>query len=68
MKTLTPTGAGVIYGKLNTAQVVVMKDYNMLNNKPSIEGIELIGNKTFAELGLIPMTSLQIDFIINNLI
>lgn len=60
-------GAGVIYGKLNSAQVVVIKDYNLLNNKPSIEGTELKGNKTFAELGLTPMTSAQIDYIINNL-
>ena len=26
-------------------------DYNLLNNKPSINGVELINNKTFEQLG-----------------
>lgn len=30
----------------------VIKNYNFLNNKPQINGVELIGNKTFADLGL----------------
>ena len=31
---------------------IVIKNYNILNNKPQINGVELIGNKTFADLGL----------------
>lgn len=31
---------------------VVTSEYNILENKPSIENIELIGNKTFEELGV----------------
>ena len=28
------------------------RDYNLLHNKPSINGVELIGNKTSADLGI----------------
>lgn len=28
----------------------VVKDYNLLDNKPSINGVELVGNKTAEEL------------------
>ena len=30
-------------------------NYEELNNKPQIESIELIGNKTFPELGISPI-------------
>lgn len=30
-------------------------NYERLRNKPSIESVELIGNKDFEELGLIPL-------------
>ena len=33
-------------------------------NRPKIEGTELIGDKTFAELGLSPVTEQEIDKII----
>lgn len=32
-------------------------DYERLRNKPQIESVELIGNKSFEELGLVPITS-----------
>lgn len=32
-------------------------DYERLRNKPQIEFVELIGNKSFEELGLEPITS-----------
>lgn len=32
-------------------------DYERLRNKPQIESVELIGNKSFEELGLEPITS-----------
>jgi len=32
--------------------IVESTDYNLLENKPSIEGNELIGNKTLDELGI----------------
>ena len=63
--TITPLESDAVYGKIPPALIVVERDYNILKNKPSIEGVELIGDKTFAQLGLTPMTSLQIDFIVN---
>lgn len=36
------------------ARVAVTGDYEDLNNKPSINGVTLIGNKTSEELGIIP--------------
>ena len=38
------------------------RDYNKLINKPQIESIELIGDKTFEELGL---SSLEVSDILN---
>lgn len=32
------------------------RDYNVLINKPQIESVELIGNKTFEELGLVELS------------
>lgn len=31
------------------------RDYEKLKNKPQIESVELIGNKTFPELGISPI-------------
>lgn len=39
----------------------VTDDYRVLKNKPSINDVILIDNKTFPELGLIPMTNGDID-------
>ena len=41
-------------------------DYNDLANKPSIEGVELIGDKTLQELGVEALTPQEIDAIINS--
>lgn len=41
------------------------KDYNVLKNKPSIESHELIGNQTFEELGMIAMSNLEIEQLLN---
>lgn len=37
------------------------KNYNELNNKPSIEGVELVGNKTYEELNLSSLTNTEIE-------
>ncbi len=37
------------------------KNYNDLNNKPKIEGVELIGDKTFEELNLSSLTNTEIE-------
>ena len=38
----------------------VEKNYNELSNKPSIEQVELVGNKNFSDLGLETMSNLEI--------
>lgn len=40
---------------------VVVGDYNMLGNLPSIEGVELIGDKTFEDFGLCAIMDGEID-------
>lgn len=41
--------------------VVSVNDYNRLRNKPSIEGVELIGDKSFAELNLQRLTNTELE-------
>ncbi|MCR4554143.1 MAG: hypothetical protein K5752_04410 [Succinivibrionaceae bacterium] len=41
-------------------------DYNDLINKPSINGIELIGDKTPEELDILPLTNAEIDEFMNS--
>ena len=43
-------------------------DYEALENKPSIEGIELEGDKTFEELNLVSLSNLDIEDLINNIV
>lgn len=38
----------------------VENDYEELINKPSIEHIELVGNKSFSDLGLETMSNMEI--------
>lgn len=40
---------------------VLINDYEELINKPSIEGVTLIKNKTFSQLGLDKMTNFDIE-------
>ncbi len=35
-------------------------NYNLLENRPSIQSIELIGNRTFEELGIMPISQEEI--------
>lgn len=37
------------------------RNYNDLNNKPMIEGVELVGNKTYEELNLSSLTNTEIE-------
>ena len=36
-------------------------DYELLGNLPQIEGVELIGNKTFEDLGLTALTAAEVE-------
>lgn len=52
---LSNLSGSVVYGNGNGT-----RDYNKLINKPQIESIELIGNKTFEELGLNAIDTMEI--------
>ena len=39
-------------------------DYNLLSNKPSIEGVELQGDKTFPQLGMNTLSIQEIEKIL----
>ncbi len=42
--------------------------YNDITDKPSIEGVSLVGNKTFPQLNLDVLSNTEIQDIFNNLI
>lgn len=42
-------------------EVISQNDYNLLINKPKIEGITLEGDKSFEELTLISLTNAEIE-------
>lgn len=39
-------------------------NYELLGNLPQIEGVELIGNKTFEDLGLVALTAAEVEAIL----
>ena len=41
--------------------IAILTDYNLLHNKPQIEGVTLEGNKTFEELTLASLTNAEIE-------
>lgn len=47
-------------GTLEKADVIYKDDYEQLKNKPFINGVELIGNKTTEDLGDVALTNLEI--------
>ncbi len=40
-------------------------DYSLLNNIPSIEGVPLIGNKTFPQLSMTSLTNSEIEALLS---
>lgn len=46
---------------VESTTVVSVNDYNDLRNKPSIEGVELIGDKSFEELNLQRLTNTELE-------
>ena len=46
---------------VGSTTVVSVNDYNDLRNKPSIEGVELIGDKSFEELNLQRLTNAELE-------
>lgn len=47
-------------GNLKMAERSYENNYEKLKNKPSINGVELIKDKSFEELGVSPMTNSEI--------
>ena len=47
-------------GDLNMAERVYENDYQKLKNKPSINGVELIKDKSLEDIGCIPMKNSEI--------
>lgn len=41
--------------------IATSNDYNLLYNKPQIEGVTLEGNKSFEELTLVSLTNAEIE-------
>lgn len=54
------SGGGTLSGGLSQTIISYSQDYNDLYNKPQINEIELVGNKTFDELGMSAMSNLDI--------
>ena len=55
---------GEFLTKFGNTQMVSTDDYEKLFNQPSVEGNVLIGDKTFAQLGLDVLTPQDVDDII----
>lgn len=53
-------------GKVRTPDKVYEKDYNHLDNRPSIEGHTLENDKTFDDLGMKPLTAQELADMWNN--
>ena len=53
-------------GSLNMAERVYENDYEKLKNKPSINGVELIKDKSFEELGDHVLTNFEILDLMKN--
>ena len=54
-----------LIGKLSYTSYELNKDYNRLANQPSIEGVKLINDKTFEDLGAVGLTNMEIENLIN---
>lgn len=57
-----------ISGSLSLPEVIAITDYNILDNKPQINYVELVGNKLSEELGLEPTITDITEQDIDNLI
>lgn len=53
-------------GSLNMAERVYENDYEKFHNKPKINGVELINNKSFEDLGDSVLTNFEILELMKN--
>ena len=59
------TGQSINIGTSYTEKLLA-NDYITLKNQPKIEGVTLINNKTFKDLGATSLTNLEIEKLINS--
>lgn len=52
---------------LNSAKNVVEKDYEKLLNRPKINGVELVSDKSFEDLGFSELSALDVFNILDNI-
>lgn len=57
---------GVFHAEFGSVSFVRSDDYEDLFNKPSINGVELKGNKTFEQLGEETLTNAELKDIIDS--
>lgn len=55
---------GATANMVNQIQVNNTSDYQLLKNKPQIESVELIGNKSFNDLGLSTISNMRLEQIL----
>lgn len=59
-----------LFGTLSIPNSIVVEggtmDYEKLSSKPKIEGVELIGDKSFEDLGMRDMTDEELQTLITN--
>ena len=55
------SSSGSLGARIGNVNFITDEDYEHLINKPSIEGVTLIGNKTFDELGMEELTNEEIE-------
>ena len=59
---LDGTSAGIVLGPYDKYEGGgTASNYNLLENQPQIEGVTLIGDKTFEELNLLRITNTEIE-------
>lgn len=59
------SGTG-ISGELSKAENIIEKNYEKLSNKPKINSIELVGDRSFEELGDHTLTNFEILELMKN--
>lgn len=62
---ISPVGA--MKGAISVPENIVEKDYKKLQNKPSVNGVELTGNKTIEDLGEETLTNMEISSAIDKM-
>ena len=49
---------------INRVNVNTVSDYNLLDNKPQINSVELIGNRSLPEIGVDTISNMELEYIL----